>query len=187
MQHGSDDSITALLEQSRQGSREAIDLLLPLVYKQLRKLAESYLSKERPGHTLAATALVHEAYLRLAGAGIDWRNRVHFFAVAARQMRRILVDHAKARLRGKRGGDPDKITLAETSLIANEPSIDVLAVDQALTRLAEFDARKSELVELIYFGGLTAEEAAESMGLSTATINRELKLAKAWLYTNLRS
>ena len=186
MQHGSDDSITALLEQSRQGSREAIDLL-PLVYKQLRKLAESYLSKERPGHTLAATALVHEAYLRLAGAGIDWRNRVHFFAVAARQMRRILVDHAKARLRGKRGGDPDKITLAETSLIANEPSIDVLAVDQALTRLAEFDARKSELVELIYFGGLTAEEAAESMGLSTATINRELKLAKAWLYTNLRS
>jgi RNA polymerase sigma factor (TIGR02999 family) len=178
-------SITALLKESREGSREAADLLMPLVYNQLRKLAETYLRQERPGHTLPATALVHEAYLRLAGSDIQWQDRVHFFAVAARQMRRILVDHAKARQREKRGSSPERVTLEESALVAPGPSADLLAVDEALRRLEEFDRRKSEIVELVYFGGLTSDETAEAVGLSAATVNRELKLAKAWLYSHL--
>src|SRR5215471_11119320 len=177
--------VTHLLKESREGSKEAADRLLPLVYNQLRKLAESYLGGERTGHTLAATALVHEAYLRLAGADVEWQDRVHFFAVAARQMRRILVDHAKARLRGKRGGVLEKTTLEDASAIVPPLSTDVLAIHQALLRLAEFDRRKSEIVELLYFGGLTAEEAAEALGVSVPTVNRELKLARAWLHTQL--
>jgi RNA polymerase sigma-70 factor, ECF subfamily len=165
--------------------KEAADKLLPLVYNQLRKLAGSYLGQERPGHTLAPTALVHEAYLRLAAAGIEWQDRVHFFAVAARQMRRILVDHAKARLRSKRGGALEKTTIEDAAGFVPPLSTDVLAIDQALTRLAAFDRRKSEIVELLYFGGLTTEETAEVMGVSVATVNRELKLAKAWLHAEL--
>ena len=179
-------SITILLQQARQGRREAADELMPMVYDQLRRLAESYLSNERPGHTLVATALVHEAYLRLAGADVDWRDRVHFFAVAAKQMRYILVDHAKSRGRIKRGSGGGQVSLDDVTLAYEEAPLDVIAVDEALKRLAEFDARKSEAVELLYFGGLTYEETAEAMGTSVATVQRELKIAKAWLHTQLK-
>jgi RNA polymerase sigma-70 factor (ECF subfamily) len=175
-----------LLREVREGSREAADRLMRLVYQQLRKLAETYLEHERPGHTLPATALVHEAYLRLAGASVDWQDRNHFFAVAARQMRRILVDHAKARARNKRGSGIERVTLNENALLAPALSVDVLAIDEAITRLADFDIRKSRIVEMLYFGGLTAEETAGALEISVATVNRELKLAKAWLYVQLK-
>src|SRR5215472_15202327 len=135
-------SVTELLREARGGSREAADQLMPLVYAQLRKLAETYLEQERPGHTLPPTALVHEAYLRLAGSEVDWRDRTHFFATAARQMRRILVDHAKARARDKRGSGAERVTLEESALFVPALSVDGLAIDEALTRLAGFDRRK---------------------------------------------
>jgi RNA polymerase sigma factor (TIGR02999 family) len=160
--------------------------LIPIVYAELRRLAASYLQGERPGHTLAATALVHEAYIRLAEADVPWQNRVHFFAVAARQMRRILVDHAKARGRGKRGGGAEKSSLDDVTLVSPELPVDVIAVDEALEQLATFDERKSRIIELMYFGGLTAEEIAEAVGISVPTVNRELKIAKAWLHTRLK-
>jgi RNA polymerase sigma factor (TIGR02999 family) len=178
--------ITVLLQRARQGGREAANELMPMVYDQLRRLAESYLSNERPGHTLVATALVHEAYLRLAGADVEWKDRVHFFAVAAKQMRHILVDHAKSRSRVKRGSDGDKISLDDVTLAYEDAPLDVIAVDDALNRLAVFDSRKAEAVELLYFGGLTFEETAEAMGTSVATVQRELKIAKAWLHTQLK-
>ena len=177
--------ITVLLRESRLGSKDASDQLLVVVYEQLRRLAQSYLSNEK-GHTLVATALVHEAYLRLAGADVEWQDRVHFFAIAARQMRRILVDHAKARRREKRGGGAGRVDLEDVTLATPEIQVDVMAVDSALTRLSEFDPRKAELIELLYFGGLTVEEAAESRSISPATVHRELKMAKAWLHAQLR-
>jgi len=178
--------IARLLHDARTGRGTAADELLPIVYDQLRGLAQSYLNGERQGHTLAATALVHEAYLRLAGADIEWQDRVHFFAVAARQMRRILVDHAKARGRDKRGGGDQHIPWEDAVMVASETPIDVVAVDQALQRLATFDARKSEIVELVYFGGLTVDEVAQALAISVATVHRDLKMAKAWLHTQLK-
>jgi len=180
----SDSAVTLLLRKARSGDRGASDELIPLVYDQLRRLAQSYLSRER-GNTLPATALVHEAYLRLAGAEVEWQDRVHFFAVAARQMRYILVDRAKARRRIKRGGG-DPVELESVTLATPELSVDVLTVDAALTRLAEFDSRKADVVELFYFGGMTADEIAGALGVSVATVNRELKMAKAWLHAELR-
>jgi RNA polymerase sigma factor (TIGR02999 family) len=178
--------ITKLLREARQGRHEAADELMPMVYDQLRRLAETYLRNERPGHTLVATALVHEAYLRLAGADVDWKDRVHFFAVAAKQMRHILVDHAKTRRRVKRGSGGEQVSLDDVTLAYEDGAFDVIAIDEALNKLAEFDPRKSEAVEMLYFGGLTYEETAEAMGTSVATVQRELKIAKAWLHTHLR-
>lgn len=178
--------ITELLHQARQGHRGATDELMLIVYDQLKRLAKSYLRGENSGHTLVATALVHEAYLRLAGSDVDWKDRVHFFAVAARQMRYILVDHAKSRRRLKRGSSGERIPVEDVTLAYEENPVDVVAVDQALTRLAEFDQRKSEIVEMLYFGGMTLEETAEASGVSPATVQRELKVAKAWLHVHLK-
>jgi RNA polymerase sigma factor (TIGR02999 family) len=140
---------------------------------------------ETPGHTLRATALVHEAYLRLAGAETDWQDRVQFYAVAARMMRRILVDHARARSRQKRGSGAEKVSLDEAIMVGEENSLDLVDLDEALQRLAELDARKSQIVELLFFGGMTVEESAAALSISPATLHRELKLAKAWLHRAL--
>lgn len=177
--------VTQLLQQWSNGNRQALDELMPVVYDQLRKLAAHCLRAERPDHTLRATALVNEAYLRLVGAGISWQSRVHFFAVSARMLRRILVDHAKSHNRDKRGGEFDKIALDEAVVVGAQADKEIVALDEALKRLAAHDQRKSELIELLFFGGLTYDEAAEALHISPATVHRELTLAKAWLYREL--
>lgn len=177
-------TVTQLLLQWRAGDEQALNQLLPLVYDELRRLAGRYMQSERSDHTLQPTALVHEAYLGLIDIQVSWQDRSHFFAVAARLMRRLLADHAKARRRDKRGGGL-KVTLKEEMLPSPEPAIDVFALDEALKVLAGFDERKCQVVELHYFGGLTYDETAEALGLSAATVDRELRLAKAWLYHEL--
>lgn len=178
-------SVTQLLQEWSAGNKEALDQLLPLVYDELRRLAGRCLQSERTGHTLRATDLVHEAYLRLINADIEWQSRVHFYAVAARVVRRILVEYARSHKREKRGGGAEKVPLDEALVIGPEAEAIVLELDQALSRLAQHDARKSEIVELIYFGGLTYEETSAALNLSAATIDRELRMAKAWLYREL--
>jgi RNA polymerase sigma-70 factor (ECF subfamily) len=177
--------VTRLLQESRNGSREAMDQLIPVVYDQLRNLATSYMRSERPGHTLRATALVNEAYLRLVGSDVEWTDRNHFFAVAARTLRRILVDHAKAHNRQKRGAGADRVDLNEAALIGPESPSGIVDLDEALNRLAALDERKSQIVEMLFFGGLTYDETAAALGISPATLHRELTLAKAWLYREL--
>jgi RNA polymerase sigma factor (TIGR02999 family) len=178
-------AVTQLLREVGKGNQQAVDELIPLVYDQLRHLAARCLVAERPGHTLRATALVHEAYLRLAGAETDWKDRIQFYAVAARTMRRILVDHARARGRHKRGGGAEQVSLDEAILVGEENALDLVDLDTALSSLAEIDARKSRIIELLFFGGLTTEECAMALDISLATLHRELKLAKAWLYRAL--
>lgn len=177
--------VTQLLHAWREGDREALDRLIPLVHDELHRLAAGYMRGERPDHTLQTTALVNEAYLRLVGADVDWRDRAHFFAVAATTMRRILVDHARARGRGKRAGV--KISLDEAVLLTPDTSDEMLALDEAMTRLAERDERAARTVELHYFGGLTYDEIAEVVGVSAATVHRDLRLARAWLYREISS
>lgn len=178
-------AITQLLKQWRDGERAALDQLMPVVYEELRRLASRYMRAESPGQTLQTTALVHEAYIRLAGSDVDWRDRVHFFALAARLMRRILVDHAKADQRVKRGSGAARLSLDDVALVAAEPSSDLVALDEALDRLAAIDQRKCEVVELHYFGGLNYDETAEALKISAATVHRELQFAKAWLRCEL--
>jgi RNA polymerase sigma-70 factor (ECF subfamily) len=178
-------AVTQLLQQWSSGNKQALDELMPLVYDQLRRLASNCLRAERPDHTLRATALVHEAYVRLIDADVDWENRVHFFAVSARMLRRILVDHAKSRNREKRGGEFEKIPLDEAVLVGPQSDKGIVELDEALKRLATHDQRKSELIELLFFGGLTYDEAAAVLKISPATVHRELILAKAWLYREL--
>src|SRR5580698_2998599 len=177
--------VTSLLKEWSSGNKAALDELMPLVYQQLRKLASICLNDERPDHTLRATALVHEAYLRLVDADIAWQDRVHFFAVSARLLRRILVDHAKAHNRDKRGGGAEKISLDDAVLVGPQTSGGIVELDEALQRLAAHDQRKSELIELLFFGGLTYDETAEALKISPATVHRELKMAKAWLHREL--
>jgi RNA polymerase sigma-70 factor, ECF subfamily len=176
--------VTKLLHEWSAGNKEALDQLMPLVYDQLRKLASRCLASERPGHTLRATALVNEAYLRLVDSGLDVNDRVHFFAIAARLLRQILVDHARSQNRQKRGGGALNLTLDEAILVAPGQS-GLVELDEALQRLAAIDRRKSEVVELLYFGGLTYDETAAALGISPATVHRELRMAKAWLFTEL--
>lgn len=178
-------AVTRLLHDLGQGDKEAFDKLVPLVYDQLRKLASRCLLSERPGHTLPATALVHEAYLRLAEADVAWEDRVHFYAVAARVMRHILVDHAKTNSRQKRGGGADRIPLDEAIIVGPEAPAGILELDEALQRLAAHDERKSSVVEMLFFGGMTYEETAAALRMSPATVHRELKMAKAWLHREL--
>ncbi len=159
---------------------------MPLVYDELRRLAAHYMRGERPEHTLQATALVNEAYLRLVDMEVSWQDRAHFFAVASRLMRRLLVDHARAHQRVKRHSDGPKVTFDEALEVSAEPASDVIALDEALTQLAAFDPRKSEIIELHFFGGLGNEEVAEALGISRATVQRELRLAKAWLNHELK-
>jgi RNA polymerase sigma factor (TIGR02999 family) len=173
------------LQQWSGGSKEALDQLMPVVYDQLRRLAASYLRSENRDHTLRATALVNEAYVRLVGANVNWQDRVHFFAVSARILRRILVDHAKSNNRQKRGGEFEQIPIDEAILVGPQADKGILELDDALQRLAAQDPRKSELVELLFFGGLTYDEAAAALKISPATVHRELTLAKAWLYRDL--
>ena len=184
---GDPSAITQLLIAWSDGRREALEDLVPLVYDDLRRLAAGYMQGESPGHSLQPTALVHEAYVRLIDQRqVKWRNRAHFFGVAASMMRRILVDHARARRAEKRGGDMEKVTLAGDEIAAEGPNeVDVLALHEALERLAAFDPQQERVVELRYFGGLTIEEAAEVMGISPATVVRDWTFAKAWLRAEL--
>jgi RNA polymerase sigma factor (TIGR02999 family) len=177
--------VTRLLQQWSQGNRDSMDQLMPLLYDQLHRLASSCLRAERKDHTLRATALVHEAYLRLVDADIAWENRVHFYTVAARVLRHILVDYAKASRRQKRGGDAVKIPLDEAIVIGPELSSEIVELDDALELLGERDQRKAEIVNLIFFGGLTYNETAQALKISDVTVHRELKMAKAFLYTQL--
>ncbi len=177
--------VTQLLQQWGSGNKAALDELMPVVYEQLRKLAGRCLRAERPDHTLRATALVNEAYLRLVDADVAWQDRVHFFAVSARLLRRILVDHAKAHNRDKRGGGAEKISLVEAVLVGPQATGGIVELDEALQRLATHDQRKSELIELLFFGGLTYDETAAALNISPATVHRELKMAKAWLHREL--
>ena len=183
---GSD--ITRLLREWQDGSAQALERLTPLVYRELHTLASRYLSRERRDHTLQATALVNEAYLKIAGQRADWQSRAHFFGIAAHLMRRILVDHARRDGRAKRGGGATHLSLE--GIDPPSPSlpidaIDIRALDAALLRLAAFDPNQARLVEMRFFGGMTIEETAEVMGSSSATVKREWAVARAWLYREL--
>jgi RNA polymerase sigma factor (TIGR02999 family) len=178
-------AVTRLLHELSQGDKGAFDKLIPIVYDQLHKLAARCLLSEQSAHTLPATALVHEAYLRLVRAEVAWEDRVHFFAVSARVMRRILVDHAKANNRQKRGGAAERMSFDEAVIVGPEAPAAVVELDEALQRLAEHDERKSNVVELLFFGGMTYEETAAALHTSTATVHRELRMAKAWLHREL--
>lgn len=178
-------SITLLLHQSRGGNKAAFDALIPVVYDQLYKLASRRLSAERRGHTLRTTEIVHEAYLRLVDSDVAWNDRAHFYAISAQVMRRILIDHAKSRNREKRGGEFEKVPLDSAFDLGAPSRSNLLEVHQALERLAARDARKATIIELLVFGGLTYDEAAQTVGISPATLHRELKLAKAFLQREL--
>lgn len=178
--------VTGLLVGWCNGNREALDQLLPQVYAELRRLAAVRLSRERPDHTLQPTALVHEAYLRLVDQkNADWRNRAHFFGLAAEMMRRILVNHARDRAALKRGGAIERVTLSEAVEWAGKKDLDLIGLDDALGRLAALDPRKGQIVDLKFFAGLNTEEIAEVMKLSSSTVERDWRFARAWLYDAL--
>jgi RNA polymerase sigma factor (TIGR02999 family) len=183
---GSTQDVTHLLIRWSNGDAGALDALMPLVYEELRRLAQHYLGREKPGHTLSSTALVHEAYLRLVTqTEVTWQNRAHFFGVAARMMRRILVDHARRNGYEKRGGGAMTLALDE-SIAAEKPrDIDLAALDDALNGLAKLDERQSRMVELRFFGGLSIEETSEVLGVSAPTVKREWASARAWLYREI--
>jgi len=181
------NTLTQLLLASSHGDQKALDAVMPVVYDELRRLARSYMRRERPGHTLQTTVLVHEAYLRLLGQDANWVNRAHFFGIAAKMMRRILIDHAKSHGRAKRGGGAVKVTLEEPALFSKTPDMDLVAVDDALRRLEIVDQQRAQIVELKFFGGLSVEEISHVMDLSTATINRQWAGARAWLYHELKA
>jgi RNA polymerase sigma factor (TIGR02999 family) len=178
--------VTQLLLDWGKGDQSALDKLMPLVYGELRKLARQYLNKERPGHTLQTTDLIHETYLKLVNQDrVQWQNRAHFFGVSAQLMRRILVDGARRRNRAKRGGGAPMLSLDEGALISRKSELDIVAFDEALTKLADLDRRKAQVIELRFFGGLSVEEAAEFLKVSEITVMRETRLAKAWLHRAL--
>lgn len=178
--------VTQLLAAWRDGDRGALDKLMPLVYDELRRIASRYVKRERAGHTLQTTALVNEAFIRMVGQqNVDWQNRAHFFGVAATVMRHLLVDHARANGRVRRGANPQQVSIDEAAVFSEQKGEELLALDEALTKLNEIDERKVKIVELRYFSGLTAEESAEVLGVSEITIKREWLKAKAWLYREL--
>ena len=176
---------TQLLHEWSGGSKEALDQLMPVIYDELRRLAGRYLRSERRDHTLRATALVNEAYIRLAGSDVTYNDRIHFYAVAARTLRHILVDYAKSRNREKRGGGIENMPIEEAILVGPESDRGLLELDDALNALATHDPDKAKIVELLFFGGLTLEEAAAVLGISRATVHREMKMAKAWLHREM--
>ena len=179
----SPQEVTRLLADWSRGDRSALDKLFPFVHAELRRIARRQMSGERPGHTLQATALVNEAYLRLAGQeGFEWHDRAHFFAVCAQVMRHILIDHARAHVRDKRGGGALHVSLNEAAVMAAEQAGDFVALDEALRALEAVDPQKARIVELRYFGGLSIEETAEVLKMSPRTVRREWRRAKAWLY-----
>jgi|SRR5512138_2626263 RNA polymerase sigma factor (TIGR02999 family) len=179
--------ITVLLERWSDGDQSALDELTPIVYGELRQVAAAYLRRERPGHTLQATALVNEAYLRLVGkARGRWQGREHFYGIAARLMRQVLVEHARKHQADKRGGGRAPLALSHAEEVSGTAEVDLLGVHEALERLASFDAQQARIVELRFFGGLSIEEAAEALGVGHATVEREWSLARAWLRKELR-
>jgi RNA polymerase sigma factor (TIGR02999 family) len=179
--------VTGLLLEYAHGSQEAADKLIPVVYEELKRLARDYMRRENPSHTLQTTALVHEAYLKLVRQkDVNWQGRAHFIGVAAQLMRRILIDHAKGRLRGKRGGEQVVVSLNEALTFSPERSEEILKLDKALERLSKLDARQSRIVELRFFGGLSIEETAEFLGISPKTVKRDWTVAKVWLRSELR-
>jgi RNA polymerase sigma factor (TIGR02999 family) len=181
------EDVTRLLIELSNGDRNAVDLLLPVIYDELRKLAANYLRRERPDHTLQPTALVHEAYLRLVDQSrVNWQNRAHFFGVAAQMMRRLLVDHARKHNAEKRGQEFQKLSLDENIDRAVERSAELVALDDALKAFAEIDKQKARMVELRYFGGLSIEETADVLGIAPTTVKRQWRAAKAWLYGEMR-
>jgi len=180
------DDVTRLLHAWRGGDHAALDALVPIVYEELRRVAEARMRGEAADHTLQPTALVHETYARLAEAAVAWDDRAHFFAVAAGTMRRVLVDHARARGRAKRGGDRVQVTLVDGLAASDGPvDHDLLDLDAALERLADLDARKARIVELVFFTGLTQPEVADVLDISIATVERDLRAARAWLGAQL--
>ncbi len=177
-------TVTRLLRESREGDERALDRVVPLVYDELHRLAERQMRGENVAHTLQPTALIHEAYARLAGTDLDWNDRAHFLAVASRVMRRVLVDHARSAGRQKRGGGRERVTLTD-AIAAESGDFDVLDLDDALSRLGALDERKAKVVELCYFAGLTYDEIASALGISATTVHRELAFSKAWLRSQL--
>jgi RNA polymerase sigma factor (TIGR02999 family) len=179
--------VTMLLREWGRGDKRALERLIPLVQHELHQIARRHMRHERPGHTLQATALVNEAYLRLVDTkDVTWRDRTHFLAVCARVMRHILVDHARSQRSQKRGGPATKVTLDEALVVTNEASLDFAALDDALDALAKFDERKSRVIELRFFGGLTVEETAAVVEVSPETVMRDWQLAKVWLRREMR-
>jgi RNA polymerase sigma factor (TIGR02999 family) len=181
------DNVSQVLDDMKNGDQRAADKLLPLVYDEFRALARHYLAQERANHTLQPTALVHEAYMKLVDqTRVDWQGRSHFFAVAAQAMRRILVDHARSRQRDKRGGGRARVVLDEEVALSPQKDEDVLALDEALQRLAKLDPRQAKVVELRFFGGMNVEEVAQALGVSKRTVEGDWTFARAWLSKELR-
>jgi RNA polymerase sigma-70 factor (ECF subfamily) len=179
-------NVTQLLIAWNGGNKDALDELLPIVYDELRRQAARYLRRERPGHTLQTTALIHEAYLRLIDQkSVQWQNRAQFFGIAARMMRRILVDHARTKHRAKRGGADLRVSLTDATSVTKDPDLDLVELDEALNRLAEIDPQQSKIVELRFFSGLNVEETATALQISPGTVKRDWKVAKAWLYREI--
>ncbi len=178
--------VTRLLKAWTAGDEQALEKLTPLVYEELHRVAQRYMGREQPGHPLQTTALVNEVYLRLVDCGqIDWQGRAHFFAVSAQLMRRILIDFARSRDYQKRGGGLAQVSFDEAASVCNEPDPNLVALDDALKALAQVDARKSQVVELRFFGGLSVEETAEVLGVSAETVMRDFRMARAWLLREL--
>lgn len=182
-----DNPITQLLHDWRAGDDKALNDLMPLMHDKLRQLANKYMRGENPGHTLQATALVNEAFLKLVDTNVPWQSRAHFIAIAARAMRQILIDHAKSKRRHKRGGEDVQVTLHEANIADQHGQPDLLDIENALNKLAKVDERKASIIELSFFGGLTYDEIAEALGISPATVDRELRFSKAWLQRALAS
>ena len=180
------DNLTGLLVEWRDGDKAALDRLMPLVYDELRRIAHRYVRHERDGHTLQTSALVNEAYLRFAGQrNVDWQNRAHFFAVTAQVMRHILIDHARRRRYAKHGGEVRQVSIEDAAEMSWQRAGELIALEEALDELARFDRRKSQVVELRYFGGLSLEETAEVLEISLMTVRRDWRAAKAWLYRRM--
>jgi RNA polymerase sigma factor (TIGR02999 family) len=180
--------VTLLLSELARGNQEAGEKLVPLVYDELKRLAKSYMRRERPDHTLQATALVHEAYLKLVKQQpVHWQGRTHFFAIASQLMRQILIDHARGQLREKRGGVKEVLPLDEALVFSPERSEELLRLDEALARLSKLDPRQGRIVELRFFGGLSVEETSEFLGISPKTVKRDWSVAKTWLHCELRA
>jgi RNA polymerase sigma-70 factor, ECF subfamily len=178
-------NITQLLAEWRDGNQSALDQLYPLVYDELHRLARRYMSRERKGHTLQTTALINEAYVRLVGQKVNWANRSHFFAISAQIMRRILIDHARRHAYAKRGGGAQQVSLEEAAAVTLDQGAELIRLDEALKSLAEMDPRRSQVVELRYFGGLNNEEIAGVLNVSENTVTRDWNMARAWLYQQL--
>ena len=186
MEHEPFSKVSLLLQEWREGDRKALDTLLPLVYKELRRLAHARLRNERPGHTLQSAALVNEAYLRLIGLDApQWESRTHFFAIAARLMREVLVDYARRHRAGKRGGGACKVSLEDATGVSRRQDVDVVALDDALEALAKIDARQSQVVELRFFAGLSLQEISAALQIAPATVQRDWTAARAWLHREM--